>query len=130
MKRYIIYPIATLFVITLLLLPQVLTSPQRNIRSVLRATNGKTTTSQQSFSSFFKPYPNKGYILVLYTGDSPGFGSVQFVTINKMKGELIIDLITGPGEENIKQLRGDEAKAFISQHNIDLQEVDSKVFNE
>lgn len=67
---------------------------------------------------------------MLYTGSSPGFEPVQFVTINKMKNELTLDLITGPGEENVRQLRGEEAKQFIVDHGIDLQEVDSKVFDE
>lgn len=123
-KRTVIYPIAFLFSAILFMLPGFLSSPQRNIRAIAQAASVNTSTSHQTFSSFLKPHKD-GYILVIYTGNNPEFAPIEYATIDKRGKNIIIDLISGPGEENISQITGKEALAFLEKHNLKLDDLDA-----
>jgi len=119
-KRFVLYPIAVLLVFIVMLLPGFLVNPYRNLTAVAQAAkNTPQQTLHQSFSSYFKKFPN-GYVLTFHTGNHSNFGPTEFVIITRLKGKLQVNLINGPGPENVAQLEGDKAKEFLDERQIDL----------
>lgn len=120
-KRYIIYPIIILGVVSLLLLPGFLANPRRNINKVISASTNSNQTVFKSFSSWYKKYPD-GFILVFHTGGDAKFGDVEFVTISKHMDVIYVELIKGPGEGNVQRLTNQDAEAYLKEHEIDINE--------
>jgi len=126
-KRLTIYPLSLLFSVILLILPSYLSNPQRNIRAAARSAALNTQASHQTFASYFKIFPNRGYILVLYTGNQTAFSPTEFLTITKINQELTVDLINGAGIANVSQLSGNTAAEYLKKHQIKLDTFDSLI---
>ena len=53
-------------------------------------------------------------ITVYYVGDQPIY-SAEFMIVTEFdSGKLIVELITGPGEENVIRIEGDEAHFYLN----------------
>jgi len=124
-KRFTIYPLTLLFSIILLVLPGYFTNPQRNLRSAARYAALNPQGSHQTFSSYLKIIPAKGYILVLYTGNQPDFSPTEYITIERLHQKLTIDLINGAGPDNVSQLKEEQAAKFLEKHQINLETFDT-----
>lgn len=102
------------------------TDPQTTYEELLakvdaEAEPGLMHREGQGFVAFL---PNHGYHLSLYVGGSSRFAPGEFMLVNRVDGDLSIDLITGNGESNVKVLRGAEREAFLAQAELDLQPLD------
>lgn len=49
---------------------------------------------------------------------APNGKHVEYVVISIVKGNLVVELITGPGLHNVKRLEGAEAVRFLEHHKM------------
>jgi len=126
-KRSVIYPLAFLFSAIILVTPSYLSNTSRNLRSIAKSVALNPQGTHQTFTSHLEVLPNKGYILVLYTGKQPDFSPTEYVTISMINQNLTIDLINGAGPQNVLQLTGKQASDYLNMHHIKLDTLDSLV---
>ena len=120
-NRLIIYPILILFTLAIILLPNFLISPQRNLRSISKQVKPDQSQIIRSFSSYAKIFPNgKGFTLAFYTNNQPEYNGAEFVIISKIRDSLTVELIIGPGKDGIVTYTDEEAENFITEHKIDI----------
>lgn len=124
-SRYIIYPILILLTLITLYLPTFLLNPKRNF-SQLTKTSLQNKKTVRSFSSFFTKLP-RGYIITLYTGKDSDFSPTEYLTITKLGNRLYVDLVNGPGPNNVIQLKDIQASAYLKEHGLSLMEFDKLV---
>lgn len=106
-------------------LPAWLVSPQRNIGILARAIDKPGKYS--SPGAFLYIYNSSDYIVTLYSGEDSKYDPYLYITASRLGGIYAVDLIKGPGEENAEALRGDKALVFLSDHDIDLTEIEKAI---
>ena len=126
-RRFTAYPLAILFAVIMLALPGYLSNPQRNIRAAARSATLNPQGVHQTFSSNLRIISHRGYVMVLHTGDQSEFSPAIFLTITKLDSKLTLDMINGPGIENLSQLSGDDAAEYLKKHQIDLKVFDTLI---
>lgn len=96
-----------------------LLDPRQNLKRLLAIKKELTVNEYQIGASAFNRLAN-GYCIVLRVTQAE-FEPVTHIVITEIGSHLHVELITGPGEENIKILRDKAAREWLTKHNLDLQ---------
>lgn len=63
------------------------------------------------------------YVLCIYTGKDVKFYPVEYLLVSKTVDTLEVQLICGPGQNNVIQLKGEAAKVYLDRYHINLSEL-------
>jgi len=61
---------------------------------------------------------NRGFVTTYHSVNDP-INDAQYVTITNIDGMIIVEIIVGPGPENVLVLKNDEAKDYLRTLGID-----------
>jgi flagellar biogenesis protein FliO len=67
---------------------------------------------------FLRSFGKKGFVMVYHVGDRPML-KAKYVIITRVKKRVIVEIIKGPGIENVVRLEGEEAKRFLREANLE-----------
>ena len=58
------------------------------------------------------------FVLVYHTGHRPDLYA-DYVVVTKMKNKLVVEIIHGPGIDNITRLENQKARHYLLDHGMD-----------
>ena len=99
--------------------------PERNIENIISQIDapGRYTVA----NGYLYLRPNSDYVLTFYTGLEKQYQPTQYVTISRAGNDYFIDLMQGPGQDNVVILKNDEARNYIRVHNIPIDQLEMKI---
>lgn len=126
-KHFYLYGlILILGVLISTLLPGWITSPSSNFTILTQNSHGISQTTFKSRAGYLKFLP-RSYVLVLYSGNESNFRPVEYITITRMNGSLVVELIEGAGTKNVRVLKGSDAETYLTNHDIDIRDLDNEL---
>jgi len=96
-----------------------LLDPRQNLKRLLVIKEDLAVKEYQVGASAFNRLVN-GHCIVLRVTQAE-FEPITHIVITEIGSQLHVELITGPGEENVKILRDEVAREWLAKHNLDLQ---------
>ena len=98
------------------------TSPESRLANLLAAVDASAGKERvfHDDGGFLAVFPQRGYVLTLFVGDSEGFGLADYMTLRRMDDEVVVELMipTSEGEGGETRLKGAEIEAFLQRVGI------------
>jgi hypothetical protein len=99
--------------------------PERNINAIISQIDapGRYTTT----NGYLHLRSNSDYVLTFYVGLESQYAPIQYITVSRTGEDYFVDLIQGPGHENVVLLQHQDAKNYIETHNVPIARLEAKI---
>jgi len=126
-KRFYLYGFILVLGVFLLLLVGLVTQPGNNFAALTQSSQVNPKQTIFKTQAGYLEFLPKAYVVVLYSGNETDFKPAEYIIVTRLNDDLTVELINGAGIENVKILKNLDAEAYLTNHSIDLTELNKEL---